>query len=104
MLRTNYRRRLLRMMAALPLVMPPSLAAAQAALPAALVFAMPPAAVQQALLTAVGQLPPTHPRRRRYRLAVPFDTPLFPQDDMLREAPGRPYDMTLDTWLALPRN
>lgn len=65
-----------------------------------LAVAMPPAAVQQALMATIGHLPHAHPRRRRYRLAVPFDTPLFPPDDMLRDAPGG----ELEAWLALPRS
>jgi hypothetical protein len=104
MMRTS-RRKLLRLMVVL--AAPPGAATAQAiapALPAALALARPAGAVQPALLAAVAQLPPAHPRRRRYRLAVPFDTPLFPPDHLLREAPGQPYDAGLDAWLALPRS
>ncbi|GAB2868083.1 hypothetical protein GCM10027277_41590 [Pseudoduganella ginsengisoli] len=75
---------------------------AAAQLPILLELAQPPALARQALLTAVSQLPSGHPRRRRYRLAVPFDTPLFPPDHLLRSAPGQPGDAGLDIWLALP--
>lgn len=102
---TTSRRKLLRLMVVL--AASPLAAKAQTiepALPVALVLARPAGAVQQALLAAVVQLPPAHPRRRRYRLAVPFDTALFPPDHLLREAPGLPHDASLDTWLALPRS
>ncbi len=67
-----------------------------------ILLAAPPDAVQQALLATITRLPDSHPRRRRYRLAVAFGTPLFPPDHLLREAPGQPYDTALDRWLALP--
>lgn len=72
------------------------------ACPSVLVLALSPAAAQQALLDTVTRLSETHPRRRRYRLAVPFGTALFPPDHLLREAPGWPADAAIDTWLALP--
>lgn len=72
------------------------------ALPLALVLAMSPSATQQALLDAVTRLPETHPRRRRYRLAIPFGAPLFPPDHLLREARGWPAGAAIDAWLALP--
>lgn len=123
--RTAFRRQLLRLalypaldwMAAMPLLAlaaPPETpdapgapdaprpAAAPPALPATLLLALPLAGAQQALLAAVAQLPDAHPRRRRYRLAIPFGAPLFPPDHLLRTAPGRPADAALEAWLALP--
>lgn len=72
------------------------------ALPLTLMLAMSPPAAQQALLDVVTRLPETHPRRRRYRLALPFGAPLFPPDHLLREARGWPADAAIDAWLALP--
>jgi hypothetical protein len=125
--KTTYRRKLLRLalypalqaMAAMPL---PALAAppetpetpetpgipgvpsapGAPALSAALRLVLPPAAVQLALLDAVAHLPATHPRRRRYRLALPFGAPLFPPDHLLRGVPGQPADAGIEAWLALP--
>jgi hypothetical protein len=59
--------------------------------------------IQQTLLTAVAQLPASHPRRQRYRLAIPFGAALFPPDDLLGEPAGQPQDPALSGWLALPR-
>ena len=59
--------------------------------------------LQQAVLRAVAQMPPSHPLRRRYRLAIAFGDALFPPDDNLRAAPGQPQDPALAAWLALPR-
>jgi hypothetical protein len=65
--------------------------------------AQPARLAQQAVLRAVAQLPAAHPLRRRYRLAIAFDDPLFPPDDNLKAAPGQPQDPALAAWLALPR-
>lgn len=72
------------------------------ALSTALRLALAPADAQQALLAAVAQLPTTHPRRRRYRLAIPFGAPLFPPDHLLQPTPGQQADAGLVAWLALP--
>ncbi|MBY0241176.1 MAG: hypothetical protein K2X55_17860 [Burkholderiaceae bacterium] len=84
--------------------MPLRALAALPVLSTALRLALAPADAQQALLAAVAQLPATHPRRRRYRLAIPFGAPLFPPDYLLQAAPGQQADAGLDTWLALPPN
>lgn len=68
----------------------------------ALLLPLAPTDAQQALLAVVAQLPATHPRRRRYRLAIPFGAPLFPPDHLLQPTPGQQADAGLVAWLALP--
>ncbi|MBY0558057.1 MAG: hypothetical protein K2P77_12695 [Burkholderiaceae bacterium] len=57
-----------------------------------------PAQVQLAILRAVQQQVPQAPDYRRYRLAIPYGSPLFPPDaDWLRP----PVDGAISAWLAL---
>lgn len=94
----------LRALAALPMARPLCAMALPAILPVAVTLPLAPAAARQALAAAIEQLPDRHPRRRRYRLAVLFESPLFPPDHLLRAAPGQPEDASLAIWLALPRD
>ncbi|MQA40130.1 hypothetical protein [Rugamonas aquatica] len=54
---------------------------------------------QQALLQAVQRIPAQREEHRRYRMALPFGSPLFPPDDDLALPPSNP---ALAAWLALP--
>lgn len=61
--------------------------------------AQAPGQVQQQILQAVQQQSPQAPDFRRYRMALPYGSPLFPTDaDWLRP----PIDAALRAWLALP--
>lgn len=62
--------------------------------------ALPPTQVQQVVLQAVRVIAPQREERRRYRLAVPFGSPLFPPDHDL--AASAPAGSALADWLALP--
>ena len=55
--------------------------------------------VQQALLQAVQRIPAQREEHRRYRMALPFGSPLFPPDADLALPPAPP---ALAAWLALP--
>jgi len=58
-----------------------------------------PAQVQQTILSALQQQAPQAPDYRRYRLAIPYGSPLFPPDaDWLRP----PAEKAVSAWLALP--
>ena len=71
-----------------------------ASLPAApLAVGVAPAQAQQAVLQAVRQIPSQREQRRRYRMALPFGSPLFPDDTDLALPPVAPE---LQAWLALP--
>ncbi|RZT10227.1 hypothetical protein SAMN05216319_1316 [Duganella sp. CF402] len=66
---------------------------------AALAVSLPPAQAQQAVLRAVQQIAPHNELRRRYRMALPFGSQLFPPDADLALPPAAP---DLRAWLALP--
>jgi len=66
---------------------------------APLAVGMAPAQAQQAVLQALRQLAPQREERRRYRMALPFGSPLFPPDAELALPPLAP---DLRAWLALP--
>ena len=66
---------------------------------APLAVGMAPAQAQQAVLQAVQQIAPQREERRRYRMALPFGSPLFPSDADLALPPLAPE---LQAWLALP--
>lgn len=75
-------------------------AAAPAAAVSTLDVALPPPQAQQAVLQAVRVIAPEREERRRYRLAVAFGAPLFPQDADF--AAAGPDGSGLANWLALP--
>jgi hypothetical protein len=73
--------------------------AGSAALAAPLGAGTPPAQVQQAVLQAVRHMPQQYAERRRYRMALPFGSQLFPAD---AELAVPPLAAGLQAWLALP--
>jgi hypothetical protein len=66
---------------------------------APLAVGMAPTQAQQAVLQAVQQIAPQREERRRYRMALPFGSQLFPPDADLALPPLAPE---LRAWLALP--